>query len=214
MALPGNLETLDKKIQRTYSESPAVIASQLGIDPALFLALVSVESGGDARAVSSAGAKGLTQIMPKTGEGLGMTPDDFFDPFQSLYNGGRYLKQQLDKFGNPFDALRAYNAGPGAASVDDSAGADYAAKVLRLAEQDKLIPSGAKLSDAPPTFLDAVKDQVSPTGQAGEWIQGAVAALKGYGWSAVVWGIVVALTLFAVYGLATGKAAAMAPATA
>jgi soluble lytic murein transglycosylase-like protein len=54
-----------------------VILGELGdniytIDPLLFLALMKRESNFEARAISSVGAVGLTQIMPKTGKGLGM----------------------------------------------------------------------------------------------------------------------------------------------
>jgi hypothetical protein len=62
-------------------------------------------------AVSPAGAIGYTQLMPDTARGLGVNPRD---PWQNLVGGARYLKQQLHTFGNYGDALRAYNAGPGA----------------------------------------------------------------------------------------------------
>ncbi len=88
-------------------------ASDQGIDPSLLTALVQQESGFDPTAQSSAGASGLTQLMPTTAASLGVT--DPLDPQQSLEGGAAYLRQQLDAFGgNTALALAAYNAGPGA----------------------------------------------------------------------------------------------------
>jgi soluble lytic murein transglycosylase-like protein len=87
-------------------------ATRYGIDPALLKGLIRQESGFDARAQSSAGALGLTQLMPSTAASLGVDP---LDPAQAIDGGARYLRQQLDRFGgDPAKALAAYNAGPGA----------------------------------------------------------------------------------------------------
>jgi soluble lytic murein transglycosylase-like protein len=88
-------------------------AQRHGIDPALLAGLVRQESNFDPTAGSPAGARGLTQLMPGTAAGLGVT--DVTDPLQSLEGGAKYLKQQLDAFGGDVTkALAAYNAGPGA----------------------------------------------------------------------------------------------------
>ena len=88
-------------------------AASNGIDPALLKGLVSQESGFDPNARSGAGALGLTQLMPGTAAGLGVTNP--LDPVQSLQGGAKYLRQQLDRFGGDEKlALAAYNAGPGA----------------------------------------------------------------------------------------------------
>ena len=87
-------------------------AKDEGVEPALLEALVSVESNFNTRAVSKAGAQGLTQLMPSTARALGV--QDPFDPIQNLRGGAKYLKQMLGKYGDLGKALAAYNAGPGA----------------------------------------------------------------------------------------------------
>jgi hypothetical protein len=91
----------------------ARIAENYGIDPALFQALIQQESSFDPSAVSSAGALGLTQLMPKTAKSLGVTNP--LDPTQNMEGGAKYLAQLLKQFnGDRKLALAAYNAGPGA----------------------------------------------------------------------------------------------------
>ncbi len=88
-------------------------AKKHGIDPALLAGLVKQESNFNPNAGSPAGARGLTQLMPGTAAGLGVT--NVLDPIQSLDGGAKYLRQQLDAFGGDVTrALAAYNAGPGA----------------------------------------------------------------------------------------------------
>jgi soluble lytic murein transglycosylase-like protein len=96
-----------------YANEINAAATKYGIDPALLAGLVKQESGFNPNATSSAGAKGLTQLMPATAKSLGVT--DPTDPAQALDGGAKYLKQMLDKFGGDERlALAAYNAGPGA----------------------------------------------------------------------------------------------------
>ncbi len=82
------------------------------LDPALIAAVIKVESGFSVKAVSSKGARGLMQVMPKTASELGVI--DLFNPSENVHAGSRYLRQQLDRFGCLELALAAYNAGPGA----------------------------------------------------------------------------------------------------
>lgn len=94
-----------------YRETARAIALEEGVDPDLFLRLVGAESSFNPNAVSPKGAAGLAQLMPGTAAELGVDPTD---PIQNLRGGARYLRQQLDEFGDPVLALAAYNAGPGA----------------------------------------------------------------------------------------------------
>jgi soluble lytic murein transglycosylase-like protein len=96
-----------------YGAEITAAAKKYGIDPALLAGLVKQESGFKPDAGSPAGARGLTQLMPSTAAGLGVT--NVLDPVQSLEGGAKYLRAQLDAFGGDVTrALAAYNAGPGA----------------------------------------------------------------------------------------------------
>jgi soluble lytic murein transglycosylase-like protein len=101
-----------------WQASIGLAATQAGIDPKLLTALVWTESGFKPEAVSSAGAIGLTQLMPATAEGLGVDP---YDPDQNLAGGARFLKAMIDRFGSVELGLAAYNIGP--AAVDAQLGA-------------------------------------------------------------------------------------------
>lgn len=82
-----------------------------GVDPKLLTLVAERESGFNPRAVSSAGAQGLMQLMPATARGLGVA--DPFDPAQAIDGAARLLRGHLDTFGSVDLALAAYNAGPG-----------------------------------------------------------------------------------------------------
>ena len=201
-------QAFERELSGKYGESPSGIAQQLGIDPNVFLALINTESGGNQRALSSAGAVGLTQLMQGTADDLGVNRDD---PFDNLLGGGRYLRQQLDRFGNYYDALRAYNAGPTRAANDPTAGAGYASKVLGFLG----LTGPDDAPDAPvmsTTQGQAEQSPAEPTTVAGRWIQDAVATVKGYGFSAVLWLVIGVLVLFGLYALAKAPAAAVAAA--
>lgn len=93
----------------------AEASQRFGIPERWIRAVIHVESAGDVRAISSAGAMGLMQIMPdtwtelRTRHRLGRDP---YNPRDNILAGAAYLREMHDRYGSP-GFLAAYNAGPG-----------------------------------------------------------------------------------------------------
>ncbi|MEG0873433.1 MAG: lytic transglycosylase domain-containing protein [Clostridia bacterium] len=134
----GNLETANSihnsnKVQvssknedtKTQIENAISISSKkYGVDENLIKSIIKVESDFNPNCVSSAGAKGLMQLMPENCRDLGVTNP--FDINQNIDGGTRHIKEYLDKYnGDTKMALMAYNGGPtrmsrrGVKSVED-----------------------------------------------------------------------------------------------
>lgn len=107
--------TIQKTATNPYEQSIAKASKRFSIPASWIRAVITVESNWNARAVSSAGAIGLMQVMPDTYQelrrqhGLGADP---FDPYNNIMAGTAYLKQMHKQFGKQ-GFLAAYNAGPG-----------------------------------------------------------------------------------------------------
>jgi hypothetical protein len=125
-------------IARDLAEDIFDAAAENNIEPKVAYGLVRTESTFKEGAVSPVGARGLTQVMPRTAAWLvpGTKATDLHDRKTNLELGFRYLDQMIDKYkGNVHLALLAYNRGPGTVDKVLRQGGDpdngYAAKVLR-----------------------------------------------------------------------------------
>jgi hypothetical protein len=125
-------------ISRELAEDIYDAAREHDIEPKLAYGLVKTESTFNERAVSHVGARGLTQVMPRTAAWLvpGTRTQDLYDRQTNLSLGFRYLNQMIDKYnGNVRLALLAYNRGPGTVDKVLKRGGNpdngYADKVLR-----------------------------------------------------------------------------------
>ena len=116
-----------------YGELISATAAEWDVDPLLFMALVRQESRFDAQAISWAGAIGLTQVMPTTGEWIATKLGDstysselLTRPIYAVPYGIYYIAFTLDLFDYHWPAaLAAYNAGPGnVGNWDDAWGLD------------------------------------------------------------------------------------------
>ena len=112
-ARPVSGNAVDIGAQRPYGAVVTQVAEQYGIEAALLHAVISVESGYNARAVSRRGAAGLMQLMPETARRFGVV--NVFDPADNIRAGARYLNELLVLFDYNIPlALAAYNAGEAA----------------------------------------------------------------------------------------------------
>ena len=94
-----------------YDSYIQTVSKRHGVDFHLVKAVIKAESKFDHLAVSPKGAMGLMQIMPATGDHMGVANP--FNPEQNIDGGVRYLKRLLKIFDNDLNlALAAYNAGP------------------------------------------------------------------------------------------------------
>lgn len=114
-------------------------AKKANVDPLFFAALIRQESFWDPSAGSGAGALGLTQVIPPTGEAIaaalgvaGFQASDLFRPALSLEFGAYYLGGELRAYRDPLIALAAYNAGPASAARWAAAGATTAADLVEV----------------------------------------------------------------------------------
>ena len=106
---------------RLYEEEVLAASESYGLDPNLVFAVIRTESGFSPNAVSSAGAKGLMQIMQTTGEwvcwrqGTEYDASRIFEPEYNIDIGCHLLRYLIDRYdGELRFAIAAYNAGAGA----------------------------------------------------------------------------------------------------
>ena len=100
--------TVDERIENAVQ----LYSNKYGVDSNLVKAIIKTESNFDPNVVSSAGAKGLMQLMPENCRDLGV--EDPFNIEQNIEGGVKHIKEYIDRYNGDVEmALMAYNAGPG-----------------------------------------------------------------------------------------------------
>ena len=105
----GHHMTEDRLKQMIVQEA----AKTTNVTPSVALAVAKIESSFRPHVVSSAGAIGVMQIMPRTGRDLfGLSRTELFDPAINIRAGVTFLDQLIDRYGGRVDlALSHYNGG-------------------------------------------------------------------------------------------------------
>lgn len=102
----------DENISDAIRNAIKKAADKYNIDENLIRSIIKVESNFNPNVVSSAGAKGLMQLMPFNCKDLGVTNP--FDIEQNINGGTKHIKEYLKMYGGDVQmALMAYNGGPG-----------------------------------------------------------------------------------------------------
>lgn len=112
---PSAHSSASTSIADRWAEHIAEASHRFSLPERWIRAVMIAESGGDAHALSPAGAMGLMQIMPATWQELRTRHDlgdDSYDPRDNILAGAAYLAELHDLYGSP-GFLAAYNAGRG-----------------------------------------------------------------------------------------------------
>ncbi|WP_417258281.1 lytic transglycosylase domain-containing protein [Celeribacter sp.] len=107
-------------LNRAYYPLHDLAKADLPVKPELALSIARRESEFYAQARSYVGARGLMQLMPRTGEAMaaklgieGFVESDLTDPVLNARLGSAYLAQLIEEFGNNLPLVAVgYNAGP------------------------------------------------------------------------------------------------------
>jgi soluble lytic murein transglycosylase len=119
VARAGEWDDLDLRYPLLFENAVVREAGRQRVDPGVILGVIRQESAFDALAQSAAGARGLMQIMPSTGQDIARSFGErlpsaarLHDAEVNLRYGTHFLRDLLDRFeGNLALAAAAYNAG-------------------------------------------------------------------------------------------------------
>ncbi len=99
-----------KRLQK-YDDHINEAAQSFGIDKNIIKSIIMAESAANNKAVSSAKAKGLMQLIDSTATDMGVR--NVFNPKENILGGAKYFAQMLRQYNGDIKlALAAYNAGP------------------------------------------------------------------------------------------------------
>jgi hypothetical protein len=110
----SRLDIDDVREKQKYIQMTFDAAKRHGLDGNMLVNQFWIESKFDPRTTSSAGARGISQMVPRYQQGkYGMdSTKDFSNPEKSIEGGARYMADLTQKYGSQKAALIAFNAGP------------------------------------------------------------------------------------------------------
>ena len=117
----GNFELESNEIKSSLNKSKLkhiliyinALCDEYGVDYDMVKALIQTESSWNHKAVSTSGAIGLMQILPKTAMDEFNTPEkDLYDPYVNVTVGIKYLSHLNQHFDDIDAMLTAYSHGP------------------------------------------------------------------------------------------------------
>jgi hypothetical protein len=152
-----------------YASLALKVAGEEEVDPNWVLSVMRAENAAfDPDLVSSAGAIGLMQVMPRIGEAFGAT--DLTDPEQNVRAGTRFLRGLIKKYQNPVLVAAAYNAGEPNVDLRHSLPliretADYVTRVVGYYTGTTASPSIPR-AGSPSEFVPSSKRRTGPAERA------------------------------------------------
>ena len=102
---------------KKYENIIEKVCTEFDISQSLLYSLINTESSFNPNVKSSAGAIGLTQLLPSTAEyictknNIDYSTINLYNSYDNIYIGAMYLKYLIKKFNTTYTALTAYNAG-------------------------------------------------------------------------------------------------------
>ncbi len=98
-----------------FHKTISAASTRFHIPDFVIAAVIKCESNWDPMARSTAGARGLMQVMPSTAAGeFGVASHRLWNPLVNVYVGTAYLRQLSDRYRGAWsNVIAAYNAGPG-----------------------------------------------------------------------------------------------------
>lgn len=153
LAKTGYWDDLALRFPVNYASEVEDNAYRHSLDPAIVFGLIRQESVFDRKARSPVGARGLMQIMPKTGQQIArdlneqwQSDNNLFNPEVNVKYGTYYFKQLLSRFKGHFAlATAAYNAGPARVKSwlpsDETVPADIWIETIPFKETRKYVSS-------------------------------------------------------------------------
>ena len=120
IAKTGNYDDLELRFPLAHEQEIHKQAGRYKLDPSIVFAVIRQESAFNHQATSPAGARGLMQLMPKTGRKTAKKNNislgnlfQLFEPVKNIHIGTSYLKQVSDRYeGHAALTAASYNAGP------------------------------------------------------------------------------------------------------